>query len=122
MLTETFSQRAVDFYVLGFLITANLLTAWFHSNFAQHVWNLLHPIGPRVYTKDDLTSAAVDAYGGWGDLWVCPICLGTWMSLFVAFLVATVVGLEHAIWVNFIIVAITTWPLGFYAVHRLLSR
>lgn len=67
-------------YLVGLLVTNHLLSAWIYSNFPQHLWNLVHPGSEEVYTKDDLASAAVTRYGSWGDLWVCPLCVGTWIG------------------------------------------
>jgi hypothetical protein len=69
-------------YFVGLLITNHLLLAWTHSNFPQHLWNAIHKEA-SVFTKDDLTIAAL-RYGAWGDLWTCPLCIGTWLGLFVA--------------------------------------
>jgi hypothetical protein len=122
MLIETFSAKAVDLYVLGFALLVNVLAAWFFSNFPQHLWNFMHPLGDRVYTKEDLTEQAVSAYGSFGDLWVCPICLGTWFSVIIAAFVATVGGLEGLIWGRFIFVSTFSWPAGYYFVHKVFSR
>jgi hypothetical protein len=123
MLTETFSPRVVDLYFLGFLITTNLLAAWFHSNFPQHLWNLTHPLGEKVYTKDDLMEQAITTYGSFGDLWVCPICLGTWMSLLVSFFMCHELPFPPgSVWFHFTLTAMFTWPVGFYAIHKFLSK
>lgn len=122
MLIETFSQRVVDLYLLGFVITVNLLAAWFHSNFPQHLWNLLHRGLNPVYTKDDLTNAAIETYRNLGDLWVCPLCLGTWFSMFVSLIVATLGGLDGRQAFYFVTAATLSWPAGYYLLHKHLSR
>lgn len=105
--------KSVIFYAAGFLISLNLILAWFHSNFAQHLWNRLHP-GNVVYTKDDLAVAAVVRYGDMGDLWLCPICLGTWLSL----LTAVGVVLSSAAPWQLIPLGTLTWPGLAYIIHR----
>ena len=106
----------LDLWILGFVITANLLSAWFFSNFPQHLWSALHQ--DPVFTKDDLACAAVTRYGGFGDLWVCPLCLGTWMSVFVA----TTLSCVTAPGIAFILTSVFTWPVCFYLLYGILKR
>lgn len=120
MNTEDF-WSAFRLWTVGFTLTANLLAAWFFSNFPQHLWNLVHR-HDTVFTKDDLTTAAVGRYGSWGDLWVCPICLGTWISLLVAtgLGVLTDVSLVHGL--RFAAFSALSWPLYFYLLYGVLKR
>lgn len=122
MNTGSFSPPLLELYGLGALLTANLLAAWFHSNLAQHVWNLLHR-GDPVFTKDDLTAAAIERHPTFGDLWVCPLCLGTWFALVVSGVLAA--GWLPAPWgarATFIAAATLTWPILYYVLHKHLSR
>lgn len=80
-------------YISGLLIVNHLLLAWLHSNFPQHLWNFLHRQADPVFTKDDLINAAALRYGGWGDLWSCPLCLGTWIGALVSASILLVVAL-----------------------------
>ena len=100
-------------YLFGALIACNLMAAWFHTNFAQHVWNATHRNGNGVETKDDLIIRAVSLYPVWGDLWICPICFGTWLSVF----------LSTGLWVagapaEIILAGTFSWPFIFYVWHR----
>ena len=110
-------------YIAGFLVVTNLLAAWFHSNFAQHVWNARHR-GEQclVFTKDDLAEKAAIRYGAWGDLWVCPLCLGTWFSLVVSAVLVASYGLVLDKAIIFVPFAALTWPVGFYLVDKRLLR
>ncbi len=115
----TVSWLPLDLWCLGFVIASNLLAAWFFSNFPQHLWSVLHR--DPVFTKDDLAGAAVTRYGGLGDLWVCPLCLGTWMSLLVAGILACFT-LAPAPAVGFMVVSMFTWPICFYLLYGILKR
>ena len=100
-------------YAVGALVACNLLAAWFHTNFAQHVWNEFHKRADAVETKDDLLLQASIKYPVWGDLWVCPICFGTWLS----------VALSTGLWIvgapaEIILAGTFSWPFVFYAWHR----
>jgi hypothetical protein len=112
----------LDLWCLGFVVMANLMTAWFFSNFPQHLWNLLYPDGEKVYTKDDLMTRAMDRCGAVGDLWICPMCLGTWMS-FIVSTVASVLASQPLMerW-QFMLTATFTWPVCFYLLYGILKR
>jgi len=112
----------LDLWVLGFVVLANFMAAWFLSNFPQHLWNLLHGTDSMVYTKDDLMTAAVDRYGAYGDLWICPLCLGTWFSFAVSSILALGGGLSIAPALLFVGIATTTWPVCFYLLYGILKR
>jgi hypothetical protein len=111
----------LELWCLGFVVLANFMSAWFFSNFPQHLWNLLHDDN-QVYTKDDLVTAAVDRHGAFGDLWVCPICLGTWFSFLISFLLGISVGLPAREVLQFTAIATTTWPVSFYLLYGILKR
>lgn len=120
MNTENF-WPLFSLWTLGLVVASNLLAAWFLSNFPQHLWNAVHRLD-EVFTKDDLTDAAVSRYGKWGDLWVCPLCLGTWISGGVALVVAMLAELPFATVAKFTGVGMTTWPVCFYLLYGILKR
>jgi hypothetical protein len=129
MLTVNFWPLKIplETYLFGFVVAANLLAAWFHSNLAQHVWNLTHPDTAPVFTKDDLATAAATQHGAIGDLWICPICLGTWVSVIVGLVVAicSATALRPITTGEMFQTALQcalTWPLGYYLLHRHMSR
>lgn len=80
----------------------------------------MHRTGSPIYTKSELEEQAAIRHGSWGDLWVCPLCLGTWISA----LVATILTL---IWpelpaLGFIASSALTWPVLFYLLYGILKR
>lgn len=94
-------------YLVGALLTCGLLSAWFNTNFPQHLWNAFRANGTdEVYTKDDLLEAAINRFGAFGDLWACPTCLGTWFSVVISNILFLVYPLEF----KFVIISIITWP------------
>lgn len=100
-------HRLIVAYIAGLFVLFDLLSAWFISNLAQHVWNFIHHSSgtdEEVFTKDDLLIAST-RYGKWGDLWTCPLCLGTWLSFAVAASIVAVVDLPW--W--FIPLAVFSW-------------
>ena len=109
-------------WLVGFVVMANLMAAWFFSNFPQHLWNTLRLSEDQVYTKDDLMSAAIQRFGSFGDLWVCPICLGTWMSTAVASALPLFYPLHGLQCLQFIAAAAFTWPVCFYLLYGILKR
>jgi hypothetical protein len=105
-------------YLLGLFVTHHLILAWVVTNFPQHVWNLLHRKEDPIYTRDDLVLAAVGRYGGWGDLWTCPLCSGTWIGAMVASAFLLTFSLPW--W--FIPIGAFTWAGIVYRInHRLLK-
>ncbi len=105
-------------YAAGALMTSGLLFAWFHSNLAQHVWNAFrrHAHYPAE-TKDDLLVATLTLYPRFGELWICPLCLGTWVGLAVAaILVAT--GASGAL----LPLGALSWPAIYYSWSKLLEK
>ena len=112
----------LDLWCLGFVVLANFMAAWFFSNFPQHLWNLLHDADSKVHTKDDLMLAAVDLYGAYGDLWICPLCLGTWFSLAVSSTLALAAWLPVREALPLILVSTFTWPVCFYLLYGILKR
>ena len=112
----------LNLWCLGLLILTNFMAAWFFSNFPQHLWNKLHPKQSPVFTKDDLMLAAVDRYGAFGDLWICPLCLGTWFSFGVSTILALSTGLALTPALVFVLAAASTWPVCFYLIYGVLKR
>jgi hypothetical protein len=108
------------FYLLGYLVSTTLIVAWFFTSFPLHL--------TRLVTFGQLEHSTAT----WGDwlTWVrshsataaellgCPICLGFWISLLVASIVARVNGLT--MW--FIPSAALSWPALIFGAFKLLSR
>lgn len=108
----------IIFYLVGLLIACNLLGAWFFSNFPQHLYNLvLRPTEP-VFTKGDFETAVILRFKTWGDLFTCPICLGTWMSIVVA---VWMMALTPASW-KLLIVGPLSWPFLFFLLYTWIRR
>ena len=112
----------LDLWCLGFVVMANFMAAWFLSNFPQHLWNLWHKGQPPIYTKDDLTTAAITRYGVYGDLWVCPLCLGTWFSFAVSNILACANWFTVGQAFPFVVISTVTWPVCFYILYGILKR
>jgi len=88
-------QPLTDVLIMGtlaFLIGGNLTNAWLTTNVAVHIWNSVFR-GNRVFTRADMTSMAFAKFGAFGDLFVCPICSGTWFTLLATALVSLISGL-----------------------------
>ena len=62
----------------GFVVMLNFQMVWSRTNMPVHVWNWWH--NEKIYTSDDLVTASL-RYGAFGDLWVCPICLGQYLAI-----------------------------------------
>lgn len=94
-------------YAVCAAVVHNVLQAWLGSSFPIHVWNtLIAKSGSRVYGRPDMVLAAFSRFGAFGELFVCPICAGTWITLLTSAVITFCAGLP--VW--FVIVATLSIP------------
>jgi hypothetical protein len=93
-------------YVLGFFITADLMLAWFGTDFPAHWLRLGDWEAFRNWCRMKLGSRGFLQYL-LGQLLICPICLGHWFAAVVAAHLSYFCGLPWAV----AVIGIFSWPL-----------
>jgi hypothetical protein len=70
-------------YLLGLLITGNLLAIFFETNFTAHISALVNR--ENHLTRDDVANWLISHELYFlGELYLCPICTGTWLAFITA--------------------------------------
>jgi hypothetical protein len=97
---------AVLLYVLGAFITADLLLAWFGTDFPAHWLGLPDWQSFREWCQFQLGSMGF-IFNMLGKLLTCPICLGHWFAAAVAVFMHYFM---QAPW-DLVVPGIFSWPL-----------
>lgn len=98
-------QEFLVFYILGALITSNILGLWFESGIFLHVISAI--TRKKFFVLGDLVKKIESRHPVIAELIECVWCLGFWVSLFVAIsiLLLTSEG------ILFILACSFSWPL-----------
>ena len=105
-------------YVLGFLITLNLLTVWIETNFSVNLLKSLRLIKKDIYLREELEEHLTDNWGYVGELLVCPICFATHLSWIVGLIMWLVC--QNSLWA--IPAGMFSWPGMAYITLRFVRR
>jgi hypothetical protein len=103
------------YYFLGLLVATDLLFVWNVTNFPIHVCKfILKDDCPDegVHDRDSWENWCILRLGTFGEMLVCPICHGHWLSLFVGLVFTICFPLP---W-GFPFVAMFTYPVLGYLV------
>lgn len=108
----------VSLYILGSLITTNLLLVWTHTNFSVHLFKTLRLIKEDIFLREELEEYVTDNWGYIGELVVCPICLSTHLSWITAGSIWLIA--ENNPWM--ILAGTFSWPGIAYVISRFEHR
>jgi hypothetical protein len=97
-------SELIVYYILGFLVTTNLLAIWFQSTIFWHIFSAI--FGVRIDSFQGLIDEISDRSMFFGDLLSCVQCLGTWVSFGVSLIFAIYLDISLA----FVIVSSFSWP------------
>lgn len=78
-------MESLIFAVLNAILTSSILSIWFNTNFREHILKRLGIIPQYIFTATEINDYLILKRGLLGDLLTCPICLGTWISIFWSF-------------------------------------
>lgn len=67
-------------YIACVLVVSNIIAVLEYTNLKVYALSLF--IKEKIYTLDDLHDYIIDNWGKLGELLSCPLCYGTWLSLF----------------------------------------
>lgn len=85
----------LEIYVLSWLISCNLSCAWEFSPFRVHLFSFLNKCLRRereIFTQEDWEYELASHWGAFGEMLMCPLCYGTWLSLAVSLTCCVVMG------------------------------
>ena len=102
-------MNIIYYYILGALITSNLITIWKLTNISVKFFKIFKKQN-NIYTTEDLEDHLA-IKGGWlGELLICPLCLSTHISWVVGLLIHLLTGCSPLI----ILCGMFSWPLLSY--------
>ena len=108
----------IALYILGCLITTNLLLSWADTNFAVHLLKSLRLVDQDIFLKEELDEYVTNNWGTFGELLVCPICLATHLSWITALAIWFIA--ETNPWM--ILAETLSWPGIAYIILRFAHR
>ena len=103
-------QNLILFYILGFFVLSNIVYAWYLTSFGEKVLSIFIKNNNLMY--NDIIDLIYEKNSFLSDLLACPICLGTWFSLFISFAIYLIVPLN---W-YYVLFCTFSWPTLSYKI------
>ena len=102
-------------YVIGLLVTANIVIIWFETNLSAHLTNLAFRIkDDKLFTRRDFEDFTLTGFPKFfAELLTCKICFSHWVAFFVAGSISAISGFWW-IW----LVGVLTYPAIIYIIDK----
>jgi len=103
-------------YFIGLAISTNIIFVWSFTSFKYHLLKFLRIIGKNCEIQN-VDNELILKNRFFGELFSCPICLSTHVSLIVSFLIYIINDLSPL----FIVVGAFSYPATIYLLYCLIS-
>ena len=70
-------------YLSCLIVVSNLIGILEYTNMKVYILSVF--LKDEFFLKEELDEYLIDNWGKFGELLTCPMCYGTWLSLFVGF-------------------------------------
>lgn len=111
----------IIYYICGSLVVSNIILVWNITELPIHfydIFSFFKKNKEKLYTRDDWEQHVSLNWGYFGELLMCPLCLGTHISWITGLIIFYITNCTP--WI--ILLGAFSWPLFAYLFLRTLSR